>query len=197
MRLSISKRVLSPLCVAALTLSPLAANAGCIATSSTADGAINGPGDYTTEDGHAFTLEVADYTPHGDNALGFVVAEMRAVECLEATEGLALNSAAMRLNFTGDMAVNSVTIDYCTSYPIINISAGSETPPAYHENWKKHDIPGEIADDNGNMVAVMNEPTWNGDIYMDEAKLTLTSDAGLPTALFGMREGFVMQVCVE
>ncbi|HGG04969.1 MAG TPA: hypothetical protein ENK28_05870 [Aliiroseovarius sp.] len=200
MKLTNFSNIFAPLSTVALILSPIAAQAGCLSASSTLDGAINGAGSYTTPEGDQFDLEIVDYTPHGENSLGFVVAEMRPIdyECQGANEGLALKSAAMRLNFTGDQAPKSVKISYCTAYPVINLSAGTEMPPVYHDNWRTTTpVPAEIPDDNGNMVQVQNEPNWNGDIYLFEANITLTSDAGVNTVMFGMNDGHIIDVCVD
>lgn len=177
-------------------LAPVTAAADCIRATGAGDG-FAGPGTYTTAEGYQLVIEPADYTPHGDNALGFVAADMGAVECLGASEGYGLKSAALRLTISGEQPVNTLSIAYCTSYPILNISAGSESPPAYHENWKRDPIPAEIADDAGDAVQVVNAPVWNGDTYMDEAQITLTSEAGLNRVLFGLREGFVTEICLN
>ena len=190
-----STALLGAICATLLT--PLAAAADCIRASDSVEGAFNGEGTFTSAEGFELGVEATEYTPHADNALGFVASGMGATECHGAGEGFGLKSAALRLNFTGEVPVTSVSIAYCVSYPILNISAGSESPPAYHENWKRNPIPGEIADDAGNMVTVVNAPVWNGDIYLDEAMLTLSSQAGLETMVIGMREGFITEICMN
>ena len=179
-----------------VALAPLGANADCLKASS-GEAGFDGPGTFTTPEGFEITIAPADYTPHGDNALGFVKAGIAASECLGAHEAYGLKSAALRLSFSATAPVRVVSISYCAAYPVINISAGSEIPPAYRENWKRNPIPGEITDNAGNRVAVVNAPVWNGDIYLDEAQLTLSGAADLQTVLFGLREGFITEICVN
>ncbi len=183
---------------ALLPLAPAAALADCLEAAAGGEGTFAGPGSFTTAEGYGIEIEPADYTPAPGKSGGFAVAQMQPTECLGAGEALALQSAAMRLNLSGDKPVKAVSIAYCAAFPIVNISAGTEMPPAYHDNWKTGaPMPETLADDAGNAVALANAATWNGEIYLEEAELTLTSEAGLSTVLFGLREGFVTRICVE